>query len=249
MPTARQKGRTGYGRVVLKLSGECFCGEGSKGFDAERVAFLAGEIGRAYEHCPQMAVVTGGGNIIRGATGGALLPDRLSADHAGMTATVVNALVLSGALSQAGIPCAVRGAFSVANMVREFDAREGRDILSAGCVLLLCGGTGNPFFSTDTASALRAAELEAEAVLKATKVDGLYSSDPKTHPNAQRYERLTHAEVITKRLAAMDLAAVWLCMEQQTPILVFRYDEPGNLERAVKGERLGTLVSSFDNSG
>ncbi|HOX39508.1 MAG TPA: uridine monophosphate kinase [Candidatus Brocadiia bacterium] len=235
---------TPFRSVLLKVSGECFSGEGLKGFDQDHLAFLTGELAQASINCRSIAVVMGAGNLVRGRDIRPAIGKRLQGDHAGMLATAVNALVLQGALINSGVRVEIRSAVPLGSLILPFRAEEGREILSDGRILLLCCGTGNPFFTTDTAAALRACELGVDALLKATKVDGLYSADPKKDPNAQHFRTITYDEVVSRRLGAMDLESVLLCRAQQIPIVVFEYDVSGNIARAVRGEHIGTRVGS-----
>jgi uridylate kinase len=235
-------------RVLLKLSGGVFAAPQGTPFDADAIASIAAEVAAAHGTSARIAVVLGGGNVIRGARFCPDGPGRLSADYAGMLATALNGLVFGAALSEAGVPVSVYGAFAVPRMVRQFEAEQAAADLVAGRVVLLVGGTGNPFFTTDSAAALRAVELGAEVVLKATRVDGVYSADPEREPDAVLYDRLTYAEVLDRRLGVMDLTAISLCMEHSMPVRVFNYAVAGNIRRAVAGEPIGTLVGDPDDA-
>jgi uridylate kinase len=234
-------------RVLLKLSGGVFAAPQGAPFDAEAISSIAAEVAAAHQTGVQIALVIGGGNVIRGARFHAAGPARLSADYAGMLATALNGLVFSAALAEAGCPVSVYGAFPVPRMVRQFAPDQAVADLEAGRLVLLTGGTGNPFFTTDSAAALRAAELGAGVVLKATRVDGVYSADPETDPAAILYDRLTYEEVLERRLGVMDLTAISFCMEHSLPVRVFNYAVAGNIGRAVAGEPIGTLVGDSDD--
>jgi len=231
-----------YRRAVLKLSGEGFAPPGDDGLSVDRVQRLAAEVKRAADMGAQIAVVVGGGNLIRGAT---LHPEgqaRVWADHMGMLATVINGLGLRTALLDAGVDAVVMNAFPISTIVQPFSAEACRARLDAGCVVLLTGGTGNPFFTTDTAAALRAVEIGADALLKATQVDGVYAADPRAHPDAERFDTLTYMDMLQKQLRVMDMTAASLCMDNALPTVVFDLNVDGNIEKAVRGERVGTLV-------
>jgi len=229
-------------RVVLKLSGGSLAGREGQPFDPEAIGFVARELAAALQTGTQVAVVIGGGNILRGARFCPEGPGRIRADYAGMLATVINAFVLRDRLAELGVPCVHYGAFPVARMIGGFDPDECSARLEAGELALLAGGTGNPLFTTDTAAALRAAELGADLLLKATRVDGVYSTDPERDPNAELFPRISYQEVLERRLGVMDLAAVSLCMAHSLPVRVFNYSVPGNIGRAASGEAVGTLI-------
>ena len=232
---------TAYNRALLKLSGDALGGE-SGCFDETQLDFVAEQTASAYERCSQLGIVIGGGNIMRGRNFSDSGPRRLRADHAGMLATVVNALVFEDALEQVGVPSQVFSALPTTSQAREFDARACRQELSAQQVVILAGGTGNPLFTTDTAAALRAVQLEAEVLLKATRVKGVFSQDPEQEKSAQFFPHLSYQEILAKRLGVMDLCAVSLCMEHGIPVQVFDFAGDGNLRRAVSGESVGTLI-------
>ncbi len=236
------KPRGGYRRALLKLSGAAFAPAEGKGFDEGQVSYIARELAAGYQVCHELALVIGGGNILRGAR---LRPEganRLLADYAGMIATVLNALVLQDGLRELGVPCRLYSALPVPPVAVAVDAERCRGDLSEGRVVILAGGTGNPLFTTDTAAALRGVELEVEIVLKATRVDGVYSADPEKHPDARLFSRLTYCDVLNRALGAMDLCAVSLCMEHRLPVRVFNYRVEGNMRRALAGEPVGTLI-------
>ena len=236
-------GEAAYRRVLLKVSGEAFCAPGGWGIEPAALEALVGELAVAREMGVQLAIVPGGGNFLRGrvlAQGGAI--DRPTADAMGMLATVMNALALADALEAGGIPARATSAVAMGGMCEHFDRRRVIEHLEAGRVVLLGGGTGQPFFTTDTCAALRACQLGADALFKATKVDGVFEADPATHPQAAKFERLSYGEVLSRQLGVMDLAAVSLCMESRIPVVVFKLDKPGNLAAAMRGEPVGTQV-------
>ncbi len=234
-------------RVLLKISGEAFCALEESGVDPEVVQASAEEIVRAREAGAEIAVVVGGGNLIRGSTQDAARIDRVTADQMGMLATVVNALALRSSLERLDAKSTVLCAFGISGIVEPFESQKCDRLLREGQIVLLAGGTGQPFFTTDTAAALRALEINANVFLKATKVDGVYSADPAQDPGAVRYDRLTYMDVLTRRLRVMDATAVSLCMEHNLPIVVFSLRVPGNIARIVKGERMGTLIGGKNN--
>lgn len=229
-----------YRRVLLKLSGEALAGEKGTGFDEATLQNICAGIRAAHEQGVQIGIVVGGGNFWRGRTSGRM--ERTCADKIGMLATVMNCLAVADALEQQGVHTCVMSAAVMPQVAQPFTRTAALEQLEAGRVVLFGGGTGNPFFSTDTASALRALEISADVMLKATMVDGVYDKDPKKYPDAVRYERLTFSEVLEKRLAVMDGTAATLCRENGLPILVFDLHEPGNIARAAAGEPVGTLV-------
>jgi uridylate kinase len=229
-------------RVLLKLSGSTFAGKSGGPFDEKAIAFIAGELRDASRAPVQMAVVVGGGNIIRGARFCPTGPGRISADHAGMLATVVNTLVLRDRLQCLDVPVSHYCAFAVPRMAEAFQPDLCVADLEAGKVVLLAGGTGNPLLTTDTAAVLRAVEIEADVVLKATRVAGVYSSDPERDPDAEIFERVSFGEMLERKLAVMDLTAVSFCLEHSLPVRVFDYAVKGNIRRAAIGEPVGTLI-------
>ncbi|MCU0842299.1 MAG: UMP kinase [Thiobacillaceae bacterium] len=232
-----------YHRILLKLSGEALMGPDSFGYHAETLDGIVRQIDEVAGLGVQIGVVVGGGNLFRGATGALAGMDRATADAMGMLATVMNALALKDALMMAGIPAQVMTAVSIAHVGESFERDAAVRHLEAGRVVILGGGTGNPFFTTDTAAALRAAEIGADLMLKATKVDGVYTADPKKDPAAARYERLSFDEAIAKGLGVLDTAAFALCRDQKMPLQVFSIFKPGALMRVVTGEAEGTRVT------
>ena len=232
-----------YKRILLKLSGESLAGPGGVGIDPTQARVIAQLVQRVQTMGVDVAIVIGAGNLWRGATGENTGMDRATADYMGMLATVMNALALMDALEQLGVVTRVMSAIEMRTVAEPYIRRRAMRHLEKGRVVIFGGGTGNPYFSTDTAAALRATEIDADVVIKATKVDGVYDSDPKTNPNAVKFERLTHMETLSRRLNVMDSTAVSLCMDNDMPILVLNLWEPEALIRALHGELVGTLVS------
>lgn len=231
-----------YRRALLKLSGEALIGDQGYGIDAKMLQYLADEISDVHRLGVDLALVIGGGNIFRGSEAEARGIDRVTADNMGMLATVINGLSLQSALEQAGVVTRVQTAFEMRAVAEPYIRRRALRHLEKGRVVLFAGGTGNPYFTTDTTAALRAAEIGADVVLKATKVDGVYDEDPMTHPEALRLPRLTYLETLQRRLKVMDATAVSLCMDNQLPIVVFDMNQPGNLRSIMQGKPIGTLV-------
>jgi uridylate kinase len=229
-------------RVLLKISGEAFRGKERYGIDVDAVHRLAEEIAQALATKIQMAVVVGGGNIWRGTSDSARGIDRVTADSMGMLATVINALALQDALEKIHVPTRVQTAIEIAKLAEPYIRRRAVRHLEKGRVVIFAGGTGNPYFSTDTTAALRAVEIDADILLKGTQVDGVYSADPRTNPRAKRLTHLTVMEAMRKRLRVMDTTAFSLCMENKLPIVVFNLHRPGNIRRVVSGEPVGTLI-------
>jgi uridylate kinase len=232
-----------YRRILLKLSGEALMGPDAFGYNAEIMAGFVRQIDAVAGLGVQVGIVVGGGNLFRGATGALSGMDRATADSMGMLATVMNALALKDALMAAGVPARVMTAVTIAHVGEAFERDAAVRHLEAGRVVIFGGGTGNPFFTTDTASALRAAEIGADLMLKATKVDGVYTADPKKNPSATKYDRLTFDEAIAKNLGVLDTAAFALCREQKMPLQVFSIFKEDALLRVVRGEPEGTLVT------
>jgi uridylate kinase len=232
-----------FKRVLLKMSGELVRHPDGEGLSVERLGRLAGEISEARKLGAEVGVVIGGGNILRGAAASERGIDRVSADYMGMLATVINALALQAALEKQGVDTRVMTAIAMAQLAEPYIRRRAIRHIEKGRVVIFAGGTGNPYFSTDTAAALRAAEIQAEAVLKGTKVDGVYDSDPVANPAATKFDSLTYIDVLNRGLRVMDATAVSLCMENSLPIVVFNLSGDGNLRRLLKGENIGTIVS------
>ena len=231
-----------YKRVVLKVSGEAMCRPGEGGLDKSRIEFVAREIIAAAAEGAELGLVVGGGNIRRGAAGGDAFT-RGAADQMGMLGTIINGMALRDTIKRLGGKVEIRAAVAIPGVVDKFRAEEVCELLDEGSAVVFAGGTGNPFFSTDTACALRCCEIEADVMLKATKVDGVYSDDPVTNPDARRFEKLTYHDVLDKSLGVMDLTAVELCRTKKIPILVFDFLKPGNIVKAVTGEPIGTVIS------
>ncbi|HET6455912.1 MAG TPA: UMP kinase [Armatimonadota bacterium] len=235
-------GKPKWKRVLLKLSGEAFAGDGAFGIDPQVVSRIASDIKEAFDAGVEIAVIVGGGNIMRGATASRAGMDRASGDYMGMLATVINALALQDALEKKDVTTRVQTAFEVTAVAEPFIRRRAIRHLEKGRVVILAAGTGNPYFSTDTAAALRALEIHAEAVLKGTNVDGIYDSDPKLNPSAKKLEHVEYMYAIRQSLGIMDLTAFTLCKENNLPIVVFDIRKPGNVKRAALGEKIGTYV-------
>jgi uridylate kinase len=232
-----------YQRILLKLSGEALLGQEDYGIDPVIIHRIAVEIGDVTSSGVEVAVVIGGGNIFRGAGLAKSGIDRVTGDHMGMLATVMNSLALQDALERIGVDARVMSAISVHDVCEDYIRRRAIRHLEKGRVVICAGGTGNPFFTTDTAAALRAIEIDADIVLKATKVDGVYSADPVKDPAAVLYDKLGYDRVIESKLGVMDANAIVLCRDQRMPIRVFNVFDEGNLVRIIKGEAIGTLVS------
>ncbi len=234
-----------YRRIVLKLSGEALREPGSRdNISPQIVNALALEIKEVLSLGVQTAVVIGGGNIWRGLAASHRGMNRTTADYMGMLATVINGMALMSALEDIGVATRVQTAIEMNNIAEPFILRRALRHMEHGCVVIFVAGTGNPFFSTDTTAALRANEIGADAIFKATKVDGIYDADPKTNPDARKFDTITYADALNRRLQVMDSTAFSLCMDNKMPILVFSVNEPGNIKRAVLGEPIGTIVHS-----
>ena len=231
-----------YKRVLLKLSGEALMGEDAFGINRQTISRMTQDVAEIAKLGVELAIVIGGGNIFRGVAPGAQGMDRAPADYMGMMATVMNALALQDALKSHGVVARVQSAINIDQVVEPYIRPKALRYLEEQKVVIFAGGTGNPFFTTDTAAALRGAEIGAEIVLKATKVDGIYSADPNKDPNATRYSSISFDEAISKRLEVMDATAFALCRDQKLPIKVFSINKSGALERVIRGEDEGTLV-------
>ena len=232
-----------FSRILLKLSGEALGGESGVGISAEAVQSMAQQIREVRELGVQVVVVVGGGNIFRGLTGSKRGIERATGDYMGMLATIINSLALQDALEKLGCPTRVQSAIAMAQIAEQFIRRRAVRHLEKGRVVIFGGGTGNPYFSTDTAAALRANEIGAEVILKATKVDGIYDSDPKKNPTAKRFAQISYLDALQRRLQVMDSTAFSLCLDNKMPIIVFDFFKAHNLKRVVLGEKIGTLVS------
>ncbi len=233
-----------FKRVLLKLSGEALMGDRSFGIDEEVVESIAIELKEVHELGVQTAIVIGGGNIIRGVAASASGIDRVTGDHMGMLGTVINGVALREALIRLDLDCRLMSAIDIPEVAEPFVRAHALRHFSKGRTLIFAAGIGNPFFTTDTCAALRGIELGADILLKATKVDGIYSSDPHTDRNAKRYDQLTFKEAIEQQLKVMDLTAMTMCMEQRLPVMVFEFKVSGNVRRVVEGQRIGTLVTN-----
>jgi uridylate kinase len=237
MPTAPK-----YRRILLKVSGEALMGAGQFGIDIDVIDRIARDVKEAHLAGTEICMVVGGGNIFRGLAGSARGIDRSTADYMGMLATVMNALALQAGLERVGLESRVQSAIAMNNVCEPYIRRRAIRHMEKGRVVIFGAGTGNPFFTTDTAAALRAAEMACDALLKATQVDGVYSADPKKVPNATRYDSLSYHEVLTKNLQVMDAAAISLSRENRIPILVFSLGEPGALAQVLRGEGRATII-------
>jgi uridylate kinase len=239
----KKTSRPKYSRILLKLSGEALGGESGVGICPEAVRDMADQIREVRELGVQVVVVVGGGNIFRGVSGSERGIERATGDYMGMLATVINALALQDSLEKLGVPTRVLSAITMAQVAESFIRRRAVRHLEKDRVVIFGGGTGNPYFSTDTAAALRATEIGAEVILKATKVDGVYDCDPKKNPNAKRFAQVSYLDALQKQLKVMDSTAFSLCMDNKMPIIVFDFFRPHNLKRVVMGEKVGTVVT------
>ncbi|KAL4333939.1 hypothetical protein GQ457_07G004900 [Hibiscus cannabinus] len=236
-------------RVLLKVSGEALAGDHTQNIDPKITMAIAREVASVTRLGIEVAIVVGGGNIFRGSSrAGCSGLDRSSADYIGMLATVMNAIFLQATMESIGIPTRVQTAFRMSEVAEPYIRRRAVRHLEKGRVVIFAAGTGNPFFTTDTAAALRCAEINAEVVLKATNVDGVYDDDPRRNPNARLHDTLTYHEVTSKDLSVMDMTAITLCQENNIPVVVFNLTKPGNIAKAIKGERVGTLIGGTWNS-
>ncbi|MBU0629295.1 MAG: UMP kinase [Candidatus Margulisbacteria bacterium] len=236
--------RPTYKKVLLKLSGEILGGEKKGSIDIQVLHAVAREIKLAREAGVGVAVVVGGGNIFRGVAGAVNGIDRATGDYMGMLATVINSLAIQDALEKQGVNCRVQTAIDMRSVAEPFIRRRAIRHMEKGRVVVLAAGTGNPYFSTDTTAALRAAELDVDLIIKATKVDGVYDKDPMKHKDAKKFTRITHMEVIQKRLGVLDSTAVSLCMDNKIPILVLDLLKPGNIRQAALGKKVGTIIEA-----
>jgi uridylate kinase len=231
-----------YDRILLKISGEALAGNKSYGIDTETIQEIARQVSEALATGIQMGIVIGGGNIFRGVAASAQGMDRASSDYMGMLATCINALALQDALEKFGVKTRVQSAIEMSEIAEPYIRRRAIRHLEKNRVVIFAAGTGNPFFTTDTAAALRAIEIGADIIMKATKVDGVYDKDPMKHKDAIKFENLTYIDAIKKQLKVMDTTAITLCMENNLPILTFNLHEEGNVMRAVRGENIGTII-------
>ena len=232
-----------YKRILLKLSGEALQGEQGYGIDPKVISEIASQIAQIVDGGVELAITVGGGNIFRGLAGAAEGMDRAQADYIGMLATIMNALALQEGLERAGVDTRVQSAISMQEVAEPYIRRKAIRHLEKGRVVIFAGGTGNPYFTTDTTAALRACEIDAEAILKATQVDGIYDSDPHANPDATKFDEISYMEVLSRELHVMDSTATTLCMDKGIPIIVFNLHKPGNIDRVLKGEHVGTTVS------
>lgn len=235
-----------YRRVLVKLSGEALQGDHLFGIDASKLSRIVEEVAGVVRLGVQVALVIGGGNVIRGAELCAVGFDRVTADQMGMLATVINGLALRDAFVSQSIPATLLSSLAVSSVAEQYDRTKAQEKLEQGHVVILSAGTGNPLVTTDSAAALRGIEIGADVVLKATKVDGVYGEDPIKNPKAERYERLTYHEVVDKRLRVMDLTAILLCQDHHLPLRVFNMNKQGALKRIVLGEEIGTLIQASE---
>jgi uridylate kinase len=240
---------TPYHRVMLKLSGEVLAGPAGQGLDPEVFRTIAGEIKEVVDLGVEIAIVIGGGNIFRGTTASAMGVERASADYMGMLATILNGMAMQNFLEQLGVVTRLQSAIEMRQLAESYIRRRAIRHLEKKRVVIFAGGTGNPYFSTDTAAALRATEIGAQVILKGTKVDGVFERDPIKFPGARKFNRLTYHNVIEKNLKVMDATAVTLCMDHNVPIIVFNVKEKGNIRRVVQGEPLGTVVDGGEQGG
>jgi uridylate kinase len=234
-----------YNRILLKLSGEAFKGEREYGIDPQFLKYIANEIKMGLSDGVQMGIVIGGGNIFRGISAAANGMDRVTADYSGMLATIMNALALQDALEKMGVSCRVQTAIEMKEIAEPYILQKAISHFEKGHVVIFAGGTGNPYFTTDTTAALRAAEIHADAIFKATRVDGVYDSDPFKNPNAKRYTSLDYLDLLKDRLQVMDSTAISLSMDNNIPIVVFDLAQPGNIGRIISGEEIGTTIGNF----
>jgi len=231
-----------YSRVLLKLSGEALMGEQTYGIDSSTVQYMAREIKSVYDLGVEVAVVIGGGNIFRGVEGSVKGMERATADYMGMLATVINALALQNALEKLGVPTRVQSAIEMRELAEPYIRRRAVRHLEKGRVVIFAAGTGNPYFTTDTAASLRAMEIGADIIMKATKVDGVYTADPVKDPKAKKFKEISYIDVLKKGLHVMDSTAITLCMDNALPIVVLNVKKKGNLKKAVMGRSIGTIV-------
>ncbi len=233
-----------FKRILLKLSGEALMGDSSFGISPDVIKYVATEVQAVHEQGVQLALVIGAGNIFRGVAGAASGMDRASADNMGMLATMINSLAVQDALEQVGVPCRVMSAFSMRVVCEPYVRRRALRHLDKGRVVIFGAGTGNPYFTTDTAGVLRALEIDADVLMKATRVDGVYDRDPEKHPDAKRFDSLTYNQVLQQNLRVMDAAGISLAREENLPVFVFNMKTAGNIVRAAAGEKIGTLIAA-----
>jgi uridylate kinase len=237
-------GKAKYKRVLLKLSGEALAGENKTGINTQVIGQMASDVAEAQALGAEIGIVIGGGNIFRGVAASAQGMDRASSDYMGMLATVINALAMQDALEKKNLATRVQSAIEMAEIAEPYIRRRAIRHLEKGRIVIFAAGTGNPYFTTDTAASLRAMEINAEVILKATKVDGIYDKDPMLHADAVKFDQLTYMDVLNKGLKVMDSTAISLCMDNELPIITFNLTKHGNIARVVAGERVGTIVVS-----
>ncbi|MGE5488221.1 MAG: UMP kinase [bacterium] len=235
-----------YKRILLKLSGQAMAGDAEFGVDPERVAGLATEVGEVARLGVELGIVVGGGNFFRGVAAAARQMDRVTADHMGMLATVINALALQDSLERQGVPTRVMTAIEMRQVAEPYIRRRALRHLEKGRVVVFAGGTSNPYFSTDTAASLRALEIKAEVMAKATRVDGVYDRDPLKDPSAKLYSKISYSDVLSRALGVVDATAVAMCRDNQLPMIVFNLNQPGNIMRMVRGEQIGTVICGVE---
>ncbi len=233
-----------FNRILLKISGEALMGDGAYGISPEMIRFVAGEIRSVHECGVQLGLVIGAGNIFRGVAGAASGMNRAAADNMGMVATVLNALAMQDGLERAGVSCRVMSAIAMRNVCETYDRRRALAHLENNRIVIFAAGTGNPYFTTDTAAVLRALEIEADVIMKATRVDGVYDRDPEKDERAVRFDRLSYTRVLNDRLRVMDAAGISLARDNNLPVLVFNMKLEGNIARAAAGEEVGTLITA-----
>lgn len=231
-----------FKRILLKLSGEALGGQQGQGINPQVIQQIAQDVAEAHKAGVQIGLVIGGGNIFRGVSASAQGMDRASSDYMGMLATVINALALQDALEKEDVPTRVQSAIAMAEIAEPYIRRKAIRHLEKGRIVIFAAGTGNPFFTTDTAASLRAMEINAEVIMKATKVDGIYDKDPKKHPDAKKFDEISYMDVLNKGLQVMDSTAISLCMDHKLPILTFDLNKKGNILKATQGQKIGTLV-------
>jgi len=231
-----------YKRILLKLSGEALAGDASQGINAKVIQQIASDLEDGIKSGVQMGIVIGGGNIFRGVAASAQGMDRASSDYMGMLATVINALALQDALEKRGLATRVQTAIGMAEIAEPYIRRKAIRHLEKGRIVIFAAGTGNPYFTTDTAASLRAMEINADVIMKATKVDGIYDKDPKIYPDAKLYSELSYMDVLSKGLKVMDSTAISLCMDNKLPIITFNLITSGNISKVINGEKIGTIV-------
>ncbi len=236
-----------YKRILLKLSGEALAGKQGSGINTTMIKQIAADVAEAHKLGIEIGIVLGGGNIFRGVAASAEGMDRSSSDYMGMLATVINALAMQDALEKADVPTRVQTAIEMAEIAEPYIRRRAMRHLEKGRVVIFAAGTGNPYFTTDTAAALRAMEINAEIIMKATKVDGIYDKDPMKHADAIKFSEISYIDVLNKGLQVMDSTAISLCMDNKLPIMTFNLTKQGNILRAVKGEKIGTLITTEES--